>query len=98
MSSNGLSDLNEILERVRRARALTREPPVVPLAALDPLGLQWLWPGRFALGKVSLLIGAPDCGKSLLACALAAHVSTGRRWPDGAPCAQGKVLLLAGED
>jgi hypothetical protein len=97
--SNDLGSLMEdALERMQRTRALTRPPPVSPLVELEVCSLDWLWPGRLAVGKVGLLIGEPDCGKSLLAITLAAHVSSGRPWPDGAACPRGTVLLLAGED
>jgi putative DNA primase/helicase len=61
--------------------------------------ISWLWPGRIALGKVSLISGDPGLGKSLVSLALAAHVSQGRPWPvDRSPCPRGEVLLLSAED
>ncbi len=44
--------------------------------------LLWLWPARIPLGKLTLLIGDPGTGKSLLIADLAARVSAGRPWPD----------------
>jgi hypothetical protein len=67
--------------------------------------LQWLWPGRIPLGKVTILDGDPGLGKSLIAVDLAARVTTGRGMPDesdallrsphGAPHG---VVLLSAED
>ena len=37
--------------------------------------IEWLWPNRIPLGKVTLLVGDPGLGKSLLALDLAAIVS-----------------------
>jgi hypothetical protein len=37
--------------------------------------VDWLWPGRVARRSVSLLVGDPGLGKSLLTCALAAELS-----------------------
>ncbi len=47
--------------------------------------IEWLWPGRIALGKVTVLEGAPGAGKSRVAFDLAARVGGGQAWPDGAP-------------
>jgi hypothetical protein len=44
--------------------------------------VEWLWPGRIPIGKVTLLVGDPGLGKSLIALDLAARVSTGAAWPD----------------
>jgi hypothetical protein len=34
---------------------------------IDARPVSWLWPGRIPLGKLVLLDGNPDLGKSLLA-------------------------------
>ena len=34
---------------------------------LDIRGVEWLWPGRFAIGKVGLIAGLPDMGKGQIA-------------------------------
>jgi hypothetical protein len=69
------------------------------LSTVERQSLDWLWPGRFALGKFALLVGDPGDGKSLTAIDMAARVTRGDRWPcsaDHAP--QGRVLLIACED
>lgn len=48
---------------------------------IEPEEVRWLWPGRIPLGKLTLLIGDPGVGKSLLAADLAARVSAGLPWP-----------------
>jgi RecA-family ATPase len=45
----------------------------------------WLWLYRLALGKLAVLDGDPDLGKSLVALDLCARLSTGRSFPDGSP-------------
>jgi hypothetical protein len=50
---------------------------------IDSRGVEWLWPRRLALGKLSLLEGDPGLGKSYLALDLCARLSSGRPWPDG---------------
>lgn len=50
--------------------------------------VSWLWPGRIPLGKVTLLAGLPDAGKSFLAIDLAARLSRGEDFPDDRLTAQ----------
>lgn len=68
------------------------------MSEIRPRGIDWLWPGRLALGKLSLIVGDPGQSKSTLIAAIAAHVSTGRAWPDGTPCPQGSVVMASAED
>ena len=66
-----------------------------------PRKLRWLWPHRIPSGKMTLLFGDADRGKSLVALDLAAIVSRGRRWPDGDPAHKrkpGGVVILSAED
>lgn len=73
-------------------------PSVVTLAGVAPERVVWLWPGRIPAGKITVIDGDPSTGKSTLTLDLAARVSTGNQWPDGARCARGDVLLLSAED
>ncbi|MFZ2388454.1 MAG: AAA family ATPase [Polaromonas sp.] len=65
---------------------------------LTPEPVCWLWPNWLALGKFHLLAGAPGQGKTTIAMAMAATVTIGGRWPDGARCEGGNVLIWSGED
>ena len=60
--------------------------------------VRWLWEKRLPRGKITILDGDPGMGKSMLAIAIAACVSTGRPMPDGTPGQQGGVILIAPED
>ena len=60
--------------------------------------MDWLWPGRIPLGRISMLVGRPGEGKSFLAAYMAALISIGGHWPDGMYCPQGAVILISGED
>jgi hypothetical protein len=61
--------------------------------------VRWLWPGRFASGKMGILAGFPDTGKTNLACDIAARVSAGLEWPDGSGRAErGRALFMSAED
>jgi putative DNA primase/helicase len=62
-------------------------------------GIRWLWPDRFALGKLGLIGGLPDKGKGLISTDLIACVTANRALPckEGyAP--QGNVLYFTAED
>lgn len=80
------------------AKRLT--PIVVCMADVKPRPVEWLWPGRIALGKLTVIAGDPGLGKSFLTCDLAARVSIGSPWPDDpsrrAPL--GRVVLMNFED
>ena len=74
-------------------------PVIVRLADVRPEPVTWVWPGRLAAGKLALLVGDPGLGKSWITLDIAAHVSTGRPWPDGGAAPPvGNVLLLSAED
>jgi DNA polymerase len=61
--------------------------------------VDWLWPNRFALGKLGLIVGLPDEGKGLLISFIAAQVTTGGPWPlNEGVAVSGNVLLLSAED
>jgi hypothetical protein len=70
----------------------------VCLADVRPEPVRWLWPGRIPLGKLTILDGDPDVGKSLLTLDIAARVSRGGAFPDGSPCTVGSVVVLNAED
>ena len=44
--------------------------------------VDWLWPGRVALGHLTILVGGTMSGKSFLSADLAARVTNGTAWPD----------------
>ena len=79
-----------------RLRVLT----TLPLAAeLEPDHVHWLWDRRLPLGKLSLIGGAAGTGKSTLAMALVAAVTTGGPWPCGEGAApRGSAIILSAED
>jgi hypothetical protein len=74
-------------------------PLLCRLSDLTPEPIDWLWPGYFAAGKLTLMDGDPDRGKSLLALDLAARLTTGQAWPDGQPgSGPQSVIIMASED
>jgi putative DNA primase/helicase len=59
----------------------------------------WLWPGRIARGKLTIIAGNPGVGKSQITASITAVVTAGGSWPvDCQPCIAGEVLILSAED
>ncbi len=71
---------------------------LINLDEIEPKPVEWLWPGRIPKGKLTIIAGEPDVGKSFLTMFLAASVSTGTDWPDGSKNQLGNVLLFSSED
>jgi AAA domain len=72
---------------------------IQPVATYRKQPLEWLWPARFPLRKITMLSGDPELGKSLLTLDMAARISADRDWPDGTPAPRGgRALLLFAED
>jgi hypothetical protein len=80
---------------------VTTLPRIVLRRALvsDAKDVEWLWDGWLPRGKITLLAGMPDDGKTTVAMNLAAVLSRGGRWPDGkAVETAGATLIWSGED
>jgi len=85
-----------------RRRAGSAVEPAVRMIRGDAVALEpvrWLWPGFLPAGMLTILGGAPGCGKTTIALSLAATVTRGGAWPDGSRCNQaGDVMIWSGED
>jgi putative DNA primase/helicase len=79
---------------------IARSP--VSLIRADSIKLEpidWLWKDYLPAGMFALLAGAPGGGKTTLALALAAVITTSGKWPDGTQCGEaGDVAVWSGED
>src|SRR5262249_25236677 len=60
--------------------------------------VEWLWERRIAVGKMMLLVGDPENGKSLLTLDIASRASTGGAWPDGGTAEMCRTILFSAED
>lgn len=60
--------------------------------------VEWLWERRIPKGKLTLVDGDPGKGKSALTVWIAACVTIGGAFPDGAECEPGGVVLMNAED
>ena len=69
------------------------------MADIEAEKVEWLWSGRIAIGKQTLIGGEPGLGKSQITAALAAAVTTGGGWPCNEGTApRGSVIILSAED
>jgi hypothetical protein len=70
-----------------------------PLSQIKPEPVRWLWHPYIPRGKLTLLDGNPDVGKSLLTIDLAARLSRGGPLPGGTDTFEPQVsILLNAED
>lgn len=92
-----LPRLASVIDHANRAG---RIPPsrLTALSTVVPESVQWLWPGRIARGKLHILAGDPDLGKSFISLDVAARITTGRGWPAGGTPEVGNVIALSAED
>jgi hypothetical protein len=68
-------------------------------ADVSPEPVEWLWPGRIAVGKQTLIAGEAGLGKSQVVLSLAAAVTTERVLPGGEGRAPlGNVVIFSAED
>jgi hypothetical protein len=71
----------------------------VRASAVKMKAVNWLWPNRFAIGKLGLIVGLPDEGKGQVLADIAARVTCAAEWPCGEGIAPlGNVIMLTAED
>jgi putative DNA primase/helicase len=66
--------------------------------SITPEPVNWIWGGWLAAGKFHVLAGQPGAGKTTLALAFAATITSGGCWPDGSRAEAANVLIWSGED
>lgn len=71
--------------KVQAAQPATATLTLRRYTEIEEKGIDWMWPGYLAAGKLSMINGEPGSGKSLITLDLAARITTGKEWPDGAP-------------
>src|SRR5215207_6817397 len=70
----------------------------ISASSVKPEEVEWLWDKRSPYGKLTIFDGDPDQGKSVVTMDIAARVSRGRGFPDGATCDVGNVAIANVED
>ena len=71
---------------------------MVRAADVKPVAVDWIWDGRIARGKITIIAGAPDVGKSQIGAYIASRITNGQHWPGAARAHIGDVVILASED
>jgi hypothetical protein len=89
-----MTKAEEIVDSVLRQsqQAITLETALASDVQLK--SIDWLWPNRFALGKLAILAGLPDRGKGLITADMVGRITNPKMnlWPCGegywgtAPC------------
>lgn len=78
---------------------MSRAPVILRMSDVEPVRVDWLWPGRIPNGKLTILDGDPDRGKSLASVDLAARVTTGAPMPSSKRKRKpAGVIMLVAED
>jgi hypothetical protein len=80
------------------AKPSTPQLGVVRASDVTPTPIKWIWLGRVAEGKLTIIAGDPGQGKSQVTLSIASIVSKGSNWPDGGKAPMGSVVLLSAED
>ncbi len=95
-----LASANNLSHNGKPRTHATAEAIVVRLCDVEEQEVEWLWPNRIPLGKLTLLAGDPGLGKSFVTVDMAARVSTGAGWPDCYSQNQpiGSVIMFNCED
>ena len=82
------------------AKRASAVPQVITRRAseISPEPIAWLWKHWIARGKLHILAGVPETGKTTIALSYAAIVSSGGEWPDDTRATVGSVLIWTAED
>ena len=79
------------------AASKASQPDIVCLADVQAREVSWLWKPYLPFGMLAMLSGDPGCGKTYIALAIAAALTTGRD-PGGHTCEPASVLYLSVEN
>ena len=71
---------------------------LVCVGSVTSTKVDWLWENRLARGKLTLLGGDPDLGKSQISIDAAARMTRGIHWPNGPRAPIGSTIFICSED
>lgn len=101
----GIKKPREIVDRQGGCKSATADAAPDELviewaSSIDPVPVEWLWPSRIPLGKLTTFAGMTSVGKTFTLLDISARVSRGLEWPDrqGECSTPGKVLFISAED
>jgi predicted transcriptional regulator len=90
--------LKSSVRREKRLKENTERALIKTFSDIAPKPVEWLWPNRIAIGKLTIYAGDPGVGKSQGSLDLASRLSLGIPFPDNTPCQAGDSLILTSED
>jgi putative DNA primase/helicase len=94
----------QMLEALRTWRYLGSPLPkagdveLITADTIEPEGIDWIWPGWLAAGKLHLIAGSPGTGKTTISLSMAAIMTRAGALPCGALAQLSSVLMWTGED
>lgn len=90
----------ELIDYVKSKTTKQEGDRIVFLRSSDLVSkpIDWLWDGKIAKGKVTMIAGDPGLGKSQTTIFIAGVVSNGGQFPCGNYCKKGSVLFFSAED
>jgi hypothetical protein len=92
-------DVTRLLDVCREIPTVAALLESVCAADVEIEDYDWVWPGRFALKKIGLIVGLPEEGKGLAVSDIVARITRGTLWPCGEGQAPlGNVIMLSAED
>lgn len=96
-SANGV---HKPAEPATEKPAANTGPVIIRASSIPPRKVEWLWPGRLPIGKLTTFAGVGGLGKTFVLCDITARITKGIPWPDAPDeCPEvGQVLFISGED
>src|SRR5262249_61903655 len=92
-------NLSRLLDICREIPAESVALESVNAADVEIEDYDWVWPDRFALKKIGLIVGLPEEGKGLAVSDIVARITRGSAWPCGEGQAPlGNAIILSAED
>jgi len=90
--------IDKVTEQIRKIKNRGKGPNVISFLDVKSKPLDWLWHNKIPANNLSLIVGDPGAGKSLLTLWIAAKISKGQDWPDAKNNDPGSVIILSAED
>jgi hypothetical protein len=99
LAAQGYGDRTTATGEGHRPQRSSIKAKVLNMSEVEPMPVRFTWPPRVPRGCITVIGGKPAEGKSTVASSdLAARVTRGINWPDGAACEKGSVVILSCED
>ena len=101
-SNKDFNDPNQSEEKSKSRKSkeddVVIQPNLIDLSEVEIKPIEWFWFNKIPFGDLTLVVGLPKQGKSMMTVYMASVASQGLNWCDGSPCEMGSILIFAGED